>query len=150
MFGLKPIFLPMYEYRVAGKDCPPDQFTLFEIFFYLAFFFKWCKRVKLVGRGRGHFFLPAWPHGNCASKFFTFKKGGNSGFPIVSPGRGRLIWIPNCKPCLDMRQNPSTDTHFPSYRRRPLPKPKPNLKPSLRNSTSTVLSIQFIPYEVKK
>ena len=49
---------------------------------------------------------------------------GKSGFPIVSPGRGRLIWIPNSKPCLDVRQNPSRDTHFPSYGRRPLPKTK--------------------------
>ena len=32
-----------------------------------------------------------------------------SGFPIA---------------CLDVRQNPSRDTHFPSYGRRPLPKPK--------------------------
>ena len=49
---------------------------------------------------------------------------GKSGFPIVSPGRDRLIWIPNCKPCLDVRQNPSRDTHSPSYGRRPLPKTK--------------------------
>ena len=49
-----------------------------------------------------------------------------SGFPIVSPGRDRpLSGFPICKPCLDMRQNPSRDTHFPSYGRRPLPKPKP-------------------------
>ena len=33
--------------------------------------------------------------------------------------------FPICKPCLDVRQNPSRDTHFPSYGRRPLPKPKP-------------------------
>ena len=49
---------------------------------------------------------------------------GKSGFPIVSPGRGRLIWISNRKPCLDMRQNPSKDTHFPSYGKRSLPKPQ--------------------------
>ena len=29
------------------------------------------------------------------------------------------------KPWLDVRQNSSRDTHFPSYGRRPLPKPKP-------------------------
>merc|ERR1712173_214267 len=52
---------------------------------------------------------------------------GKSGFPIVSPGRDRLIWISNSKPCLDVRQNPSRDTHFPSYGRCPLPKPKPML-----------------------
>ena len=52
---------------------------------------------------------------------------GESGFPIVSPGRDRpLSGFPICKPCLDVRQNPSRDTHFPSYGRRPLPKPKPN------------------------
>ena len=44
---------------------------------------------------------------------------GKSGFPIVSPGGDRLIWIPNSKPCLDVRQNPSRDTHFPSYRGHP-------------------------------
>ena len=50
---------------------------------------------------------------------------GKSGFPIVSPGRDRpLSGFPICKPCLDVRQNPSRDTHFPSYGRRPLPKPK--------------------------
>jgi len=50
---------------------------------------------------------------------------GESGFPIVSPGRDRpLSGFPICKPCLDVRQNPSRDTHFPSYGRRPLPKPK--------------------------
>ena len=48
-----------------------------------------------------------------------------SGFPIVSPGRDRpLSGFPICKPCLDVRQNPSRDTHFPSYGRCPLPKPK--------------------------
>jgi len=50
---------------------------------------------------------------------------GESGFPIVSPGRDRpLSGFPICKPCLDARQNPSRDTHFPSYGRRPLPKTK--------------------------
>merc|ERR1712218_549751 len=50
---------------------------------------------------------------------------GESGFPIVSPGRDRpLSGFPICKPCLDVRQNPSRDTHFPSYGRRPLPKTK--------------------------
>ena len=49
---------------------------------------------------------------------------GKSGFPIVSPGRDMLILIPNSKPCLDVRQNPSRDTHFPSYGSRPLPKNK--------------------------
>ena len=45
---------------------------------------------------------------------------GKSGFPIVSPGRDRpLSGFPICKPCLDVRQNPSRDTHFPSYGRRP-------------------------------
>ena len=32
--------------------------------------------------------------------------------------------LPICKHCLDVRQNPSRDTHFPSYGRRPLPNPK--------------------------
>ena len=27
---------------------------------------------------------------------------GKSGLPIISPGRGRLIWISNRKPCLDV------------------------------------------------
>ena len=46
-------------------------------------------------------------------------------FQFVSPGRDRpLSGFPICKPCLDMRQNPSRDTHFPSYGRCPLPKPK--------------------------
>ena len=50
---------------------------------------------------------------------------GESGFPIVSPGRDRpLSGFPICKPCLDVRQNPFRDTHFSSYGRRPLPKPK--------------------------
>merc|ERR1711978_453786 len=50
---------------------------------------------------------------------------GKSGFPIVSPGRDRpLSGFPICKPCLDVRQNPSRNTHFPSYERRPLPKPR--------------------------
>ena len=54
---------------------------------------------------------------------------GESGFPIVSPGRDRpLSGFPICKPCLDVRQNPSRDTHFPSYGRRPLPKPKPKMQ----------------------
>ena len=52
---------------------------------------------------------------------------GKSGFPIVSPGRDRLIWIPNTKPCLDVRQNP-----FPSYGGRPLPKPKPDIQSGLK------------------
>ena len=51
-----------------------------------------------------------------------------SGFPIASPGRDRpLSGFPICKPCLDVRQNPSRDTHFPSYGRCPLPKTKPKL-----------------------
>ena len=42
------------------------------------------------------------------------------------PGWDRqLSGFPICKPCLDVRQNPSRDTHFPSYGGRPLPKPKP-------------------------
>ena len=46
-------------------------------------------------------------------------------FQFVSPGRDRpLSGFPICKPCLDVRQNPSRDTHFPSYGRRPLPKTK--------------------------
>ena len=50
---------------------------------------------------------------------------GESGFPIVSPGRDRpLSGFPICKPCLDVRQNPSRDTHFPSYGRCPLAKSK--------------------------
>ena len=41
-------------------------------------------------------------------------------FQFVSPGRDRpLSGFPICKPCLDVRQNPSKDTHFPSYGRRP-------------------------------
>ena len=52
---------------------------------------------------------------------------GKSGFPIVSPGRDRpLSGFPICKPCLDVRQNPSRDTHFPSYGRRPPNQTKPN------------------------
>ena len=50
-------------------------------------------------------------------------------------------WIPGfpiCKPCLDVRQNPSRDTHFPSYGRRPIPKPK------TQNPIYTVPS--FFPY----
>ena len=40
------------------------------------------------------------------------------------------------KPCLDVRQNPFRDTHFPSYGRRPLPKTKkkPLIVPNLQNS----------------
>ena len=53
---------------------------------------------------------------------------GKSGFPRVSPGSDWLIWIPKYKPCLDMRQNPSRDTHFPSYGRLPLPKPNNKTK----------------------
>ena len=50
-------------------------------------------------------------------------------FQIVSPGNDRpLSGLPICKPCLDVRQNPSRDTHFPSNGRRPLPKPKPASK----------------------
>ena len=50
---------------------------------------------------------------------------GESGFPIVSPGRDRpLSGFPICKPCLNVRQNPSRDTHFPSYGRCPLAKSK--------------------------
>ena len=45
---------------------------------------------------------------------------GESGFPIVSPGRDRpLSRFSICKPCLDLRQNPSRDTYFPSFGRRP-------------------------------
>ena len=36
--------------------------------------------------------------------------------------RQEIFWIP--KPCLDVRQNPSRDTLFPSYGRRPLSKTK--------------------------
>ena len=46
-------------------------------------------------------------------------------FQFVSPGRDRpLSGFPICKPCLDVRQNPSRDTHFPSYGRRSLQKTK--------------------------
>ena len=50
-------------------------------------------------------------------------------FQFVSPGRDRpLSGLPICTSCLDVRQNPSRDTHFPSYGRSPLPKPKPKTK----------------------
>ena len=67
---------------------------------------------------------------------------GESGFPIVSPGRDRpLSGFPICKSCLDVRQNPSRDTHLPSYGRRPLPKPKPNTaKKDLRFNFPSLLS----------
>ena len=69
---------------------------------------------------------------------------GESGFPIVSPGRDRpLSGFPICKPCLDVRQNPSRDTHFPSYGRRPLPKPKKT--PKLLLSNIYVKLIQYHP-----
>ena len=55
----------------------------------------------------------------------TLPYPGESGFPIISPGRDRpLSGFPICKPCLDVRQNPSKDTHFPSYGRHQLPKSK--------------------------
>ena len=39
---------------------------------------------------------------------------------FVSPGWDRpLPGLPSCKPCLDVRQNSSRDTHFPSYGRCP-------------------------------
>ena len=48
-------------------------------------------------------------------------------FKFVSPGWDRLLsGFPICKPCLDVRQNSSRDTHFPFYGRRPFQKPKPN------------------------
>ena len=65
---------------------------------------------------------------------------GKSGFPIVSPGRDRpLSGFPICKPCLDVRQNPSRDTHFPSYGRRPPNQTKPNHVSCARNIKSFFL-----------
>ena len=53
-------------------------------------------------------------------------------FQFVSPGwESPLSGLPICKPCLDMRQNPSRDTQFPSYGRRPT---KPNQTKVLSNS----------------
>ena len=60
---------------------------------------------------------------------------GESWFPIVSPGRDRpLSRFPICKPYLDVRQNPSRNTHFLSYGRHPLPKPKPKCISFLKTS----------------
>ena len=65
----------------------------------------------------------------CGARIELAVGPGKSGFPIASPGRdGPLSGFPICKPCLDARQNSSRDTHFPSYGRRPLPKPKPKIK----------------------
>ena len=87
---------------------------------------------------------PVRPNSNCA-KFPAYMDGnklqllcgvkvelaiGSLPYPgnyldvqFVSPGRDRtLSGLPICKPCLDVRQNPFRDTHFPSYGRRPLPK----------------------------
>ena len=45
---------------------------------------------------------------------------GKSGFPIVTPRRNRpFSGFLICKPCLDVKQNPSRDIHFPSYGRCP-------------------------------
>ena len=42
----------------------------------------------------------------------------------VLDDKRQLCGFPICKTCLDVRQNPSRDTHFPSYGRRPLAKSK--------------------------
>ena len=68
---------------------------------------------------------------------------GKPGFPIDSPGRDRLIWIPNWKPCLDMRQNPSRDTHFSSYGRHPqnqIKSSQPKFKPTNLQHFTTLLA----------
>ena len=68
---------------------------------------------------------------------------GESGFPIVSPGRDRpLSGFPICKPCLDVRQNPSRDTQFPSYGRGPLQ--NQNQKLSMRTSNIFCVSLPHV------
>ena len=76
---------------------------------------------------------------------------GESGFPIVSPGRDRpLSGFPICRPCLDLRQNPSRDIHFPSYGRRPLPKPKPKSLWHLSKFLSNFFFKKFLPESLWK
>ena len=62
-------------------------------------------------------------------------------FQFVSPGRERpLSGLPICKPCLDVRQNPPSDTRFPSYGRCSLPKTKKTLKHSLLSKSFSVFA----------
>ena len=76
---------------------------------------------------------------------------GESGFPIVSPGRDRpLSGFPICKPCLDVRQNPSRDTHFPSYGRRPPNQTKIGLQAFDRWCKKSVHFIAILLKAVKK
>ena len=68
-----------------------------------------------------------------------------SGFPICNSWkRQALSGFPICKPCLDMRQNPSRNTHFPSYGRRPFPKPKPKKMLRIEFAKSFLMKIPKI------